>query len=108
MPPTDVNARIAREVMGWKLTQDADGQWWFEYPLIGKRKTTLPDFEDSLDACAIAEAEIERRGRMEDYSDAIFRRWLNGEGSHGFTRLLIRLTPTQRCAAMLKAVTHDG
>ena len=101
MPPTDptVNERIATEVMGWRpipysanLWADADGG-----DIVG------PDYEHSLDACALAEAEIERRGLLGEYATAVCEVFIEAD-TPSIDFYLIRLTPEQRCEAMLKAV----
>ena len=102
----NLNERVAREVMGWNVPKQssehrvnpATGLW-----------LPLPDFAHSLDACAIAEAEIERRGLSESYRVALLSPWKMSPGAGNVVNLahfLIRLTPAQRCEAMLKAVSH--
>jgi hypothetical protein len=113
-----VNERIAREVMGWRKPAKGEvvkdiflgpGCWITvetedDLQTIGDYK--LPDFAHSLDACAIAEAEIERRGLMIEYEKALI---LNSScpGTPWVWKLrayLIRLTPAQRTAAMVAVI----
>jgi hypothetical protein len=77
-------------------------QWW------------APDYVDgvwvwtpraqTLDACALAEAEIEKRGLIWKYRTACMSLW--GESTDGEDELLflIRLAPAQRCAAMVAVI----
>ena len=104
MQPTDVNARIAKEVMGWEPVPYSAERWRMKHG----QERDLPDFANSLDACALAESEIEKRGLMSGY-----RRILVNEvgkelcwEADTLQLWLIRLTPAQRCAAMLKAVAN--
>ena len=110
MPPTDINARIAKEVMGWErfVCNGGDVVWRGMPPECWPflEEDSLPDFEHSLDDCALAEDEIEKRGLMIEYEKALI---LNSScpGTPWVWKLrayLIRLTPAQRCAAMLAAI----
>ena len=98
------NERIAREV--FNLHDIRPG---ISGGVIGisrddsRRIVELPDFEHSLDACAIAEAEIVRRGYRCDMITAIQQMWQDSlEPSD--TWFILQLTPAERCAAMLKVV----
>jgi hypothetical protein len=109
MQPTDINARIAKEVMGWEPVPYSAERWRVK----SGQERDLPDFEHSLDACALAEAEIDRRGLWEDYQQSlygIFRAAKNDSDPTAalfmnMDKFLIRLTPAQRCQAMLSAVS---
>ena len=106
--PSDLNARIAREVMGWEVEPVFPLRYSYRNEYGSMMSAPVPDFTNSLDACALAEAEIERRELMEKYRDIL----VNGCAKSVFWETkevqigLIRLTPAQRCAAMLKAVSH--
>lgn len=102
MQPTDINARIAKEVMGWEPVPYSADRWRMKHG----QERDLPDFEHSLDACVLAEVEIEKSGLMIEYEKALI---LDSScpGTPWVWRLrayLIRLAPAQRCAAMLAAI----
>ena len=105
--PENLNERVAREVMGWKLNVNASGV----YARTQSGQTAIiPDFEHSLDACALAEAEIERRGLSEAYMRAVAALWRNcvtpSLPANYINWFILRLTPAQRCNAMLAAVSR--
>lgn len=109
--PESTNARIAREVMGWKLCLKYWGspiQRCYCTDDSVKHRDEVPDFEASRDACALAEAEIERRGLASVYLDSLedmrFSEIASGREPVTLRYFLLRLTPTQRCAAMLAAI----
>ncbi len=113
-----VNERIAREVMGWRKPAKGEvvkdiflgpGCWITvetedDLQTIGDYK--LPDFAHSLDACAIAEAEIERRGLMNGYRRILVNEVAKEEfwETDALHIRLIRLTPAQRTAAMVAVI----
>ena len=106
MTNAELNRLISDRVMLWTL-QERDGLLWHGL-------SPLPDFANSLDACAIAEAEIVRRGLWDDYRREIRNRWFDSyggnapalgslPGSNLHETYCIRLSPRQRCMAMLRA-----
>ena len=104
MPPTDTNARIAREVMGWKVAPVFPLSYSYRNEYGAMMSAPVPDFARSLDACAIAEAEIERRGLWNEYRDALDQILIHIplDDRPYVADFLIRLTPEQRCEAMLR------
>lgn len=110
MSEQSVDERIARKVMSWETRATPDGlvqrklepeeqegfEGWIE----------VPDFEHSLDACALAEAEIEKRGLAETYArELIHDLFLDLDPTDtAKLKAMAYATPAQRCAAMLKAV----
>ena len=116
-----VNERIPREVMGWEIrpaTSYRRAKRVVVYQLGDPRYRggalhiiNIPDFEHSLDACAIAEAEIKKRGLQEKYLEVIWSEYQPSSGartnwtmSMEFAARCLHLAPAQRCAAMLAAV----
>jgi len=102
--PSNANERIAREVMGWELYVQTGGNALnCDFVAVSRHNhMPLPDFEHSLDACAIAEAEIERRGLRQVYTFQLLNILNYGASEEGFWRI-IQATPDQRCEAMLRA-----
>ena len=110
--PTDLNDRIATEVMGYVLDSPICGigfEYWLKDGMLVCERERWKPLED-LNQCALAEAEIERRGMWESYRK-VFHELAIHQYSSGirsipnwYTDFLIRLTPEQRCAAMLAAV----
>jgi hypothetical protein len=95
-----INERIAREVMGWNteiyckmLIRNIPGEHFEE----------VPDFEHSLDACAVAEAEIEKRRLWAAYLRSILLLRADASGKD-WLKYLVYLGPAERCAALIKAV----
>jgi hypothetical protein len=88
--------------------EDAQGSQWTASGLIHGRYEEMepvPDFEHSLDACALAEAEIDKRGLFWKYWEVLCDMWRRDhELDQGQAEFLIRLTPAQRCEAILKAI----
>lgn len=105
MAETNVNARIAVEVMGWKPLLVIQGTATAYQNCDGEAQLS-PDFEHSLDACALAEAEIKRRGLQQQYVNAIFTIVAAEPMAWQGVLTLICLTPAQRCEAMLKAIEN--
>ena len=112
-----VNERIAREVMGWEVVfapgNLPEGPFYlvngsgFDFPEGPAHP--VPDFEHLLDACALAEKRIEELGLITEYIDQLEHlRYAGIEAESAPLTLryfLVRLTPAQRCQALLKAVT---
>lgn len=119
--PTEptMNERIACKVMGREVTvpHDGIGELWPRYWRgTAKRHSwkthfidyeMVPDFEHSLDACVLAEKRIEELGLWGTYQMAINHAWWAARIGDS-TEFLIRLTPEQRCQAMLAAVATQS
>ena len=111
MPPTEqsVNARIAREVMGWEWSAQKS-QWVHVGPGGLLMSHDDPDFENDLNACDLAEMRIEELGHRYRYIYALadicgcgaeIAHWCVCEAAAVATA-----TPEQRCEALLKAVAN--
>ena len=79
------------------------GGWWTVVFFDAGVNGWVPRAQ-TMDACALAEAEIERRGLWRKYEDALDLMWLRDESSATEATFMIRLTPAQRCQAMLAAI----
>ena len=109
---SEINARIAREVMGWEVVFAPDGLPEGPFYLVDGSgfdfpegsAMPVPDFEHSLDACAVAEAKLDDLGLTRKYYSAIAMMSPLEPAGQRYTWWLIRLTPAQRCAAMLAAI----
>ena len=77
------------EVLGDEIAAEVDA---FRLP--------PPDFANDLNAVATLEAEIERRGWMDAYTDALWFTWKRDGGLPYFNQFLIRDTAAQRLAAV--------
>ena len=112
MAEKSINARIATEVMEWHIDPDDDDSW---LDSDGIRQMQVCDWmpNSDLNTCYLAEDEIEKRGLWEDYQQSlygIFRAAKNDSDPTAalfmnMDKFLIRLTPAQRCQAMLSAVS---
>jgi hypothetical protein len=125
MTNAEINRLIAEKVMGWAVVfapdelppgpfylVDGSGFDFEEGPAH-----PVPGFATSLDACAIAEAEIERRGMDIKYYEAL---WAETRSKFGTASelhwadvwaavyALMQSTPLQRCLAMLRACGVDA
>ncbi len=114
MQPTNINAANWAKLCEWMEPKPSSllgtaanfvdlerVQWWRRKP---KTYTEWIPTLQTLDACALAEAEIERRGLWDKYEEALDAMWLVDVGSKAEATFMIRLTPAQRCAAMLAAI----
>ena len=117
MPPTDVNDRIAIEVMGYVLEAPTCGIGFGYWIKDGKRVCERSRWKplDDLNQCALAEAAIGRRWLWREYQNAIRCYWKMSvrlqditfpicDMDERFHEYLIRLTPEQRTTAMLSAI----
>lgn len=109
MSEQSVDERIAREVMGWFVYKPSNKTRELRYRLPDTKRgwSTVPDFEHSLDACALAEAEIVRREMRDCYAWHLQNTWLLEcplPDMLTWRNWAIFATPAQRCVAMLKVV----
>lgn len=95
--------------MGWILEPAAKrARYWLDKSdnLVAVAEEFIP--ESNRNHAAWAEAELERRGLLGEYEDALLAvfQGLSSESRRGldFKRWLIRASPAQRCAAMMVAV----
>jgi hypothetical protein len=118
MPPTDINAANWAKLCAWMepppeipippfdywYRKPSPRGWWVLIPRSAEATFIWQGIEPTLDLCALAEAEIERRELWRKYEDALDLMWLQDESSATEATFMIRLTPAQRCAAMLAAI----
>jgi len=118
MTDLEIVRLMCERVMGWQLMKHDRYRWrlcYIDPETRGCR--SIPDFPGSLDACAIAEAEIERRGMDIKYYEAL---WAETRSKFGTASelhwadvwaavyALMQSTPLQRCLAMLRACGVDA
>ena len=117
MPPTDINAANWAKLCEWmeprrpNLNQLSIGgitgvQWWTPKYGMESRAWGWEPRAQTLDACALAEAEIERRGLWHAYRVMLGESWtqIPPDDRPDTADLLLRLTPAQRTAAMIAAI----
>jgi hypothetical protein len=119
-----LDALVAKHVMGWEVDRDIMRAWYVD-PVLGRRvRDSIPEFSRFRDHCAIAEAEIARRGLQEAYMESLAAefggtlnadpygaglmrdtygdRWLDSE----FLWRILTAPPEVRVRAMLAALSH--
>ena len=77
--------------------------WWRFMPLDNGGKGSWGTCPRNLDACALAEAEIERRGLAYVYTFRLLSQLNYSAATNGFW-VIITATPAQRCAAMVAVI----
>ena len=79
--------------------------WWGWHDDYESGDEIVTPRTQTLDACALAEAEIDRRGVWKAYGNAIVDRWQFAEPMVTWcVDYVIRLTPEQRAAAIIAVI----